>query len=202
MDNNNRRHFLKKSIISGIGAMLLPATLKSEICPKPTNQTPSPLTTADYYGQGPFYTPNAPQLHNATLANDTEEGEVIIINGYVIDATDATPIPNTEIDIWHANSKGSYDNNGYNLRGKTVSDANGFYSFKTIKPGYYLNGSNYRPAHIHFKINPPNSPSLITQLYFENDPYIENDAAASIESGTFNASHRIIPLIENEKQVK
>jgi hypothetical protein len=83
------------------------------------------------------------------------------------------------------------------LRGKATSNPQGFYIFKTIKPGLYLNGLTYRPSHFHFKITPPNSPTLITQLYFAGDPYIATDAAASITSGTFDATTRIIPLTTN-----
>ena len=36
---------------------------------------------------------------------------------------------NTEIDIWHANDAGEYDNIGYNLRGKTITNSQGFYVF-------------------------------------------------------------------------
>ena len=38
---------------------------------------------------------------------------------------------------------------------------------------------------------------LITQLYFDGDPYISIDFAASITSGSFDATHRIIPLTTN-----
>ena len=72
-----------------------------------------------------------------------------------------------------------------------------FYIFETIKPGLYLNGSSYRPSHIHFKITPPGFNALITQLYFQGDPYIPTDAAASVNSGSFDATHRIIPLVTN-----
>ena len=34
-------------------------------------------------------------------------------------------------------------------------------------------------------------------LYFEGDQYIETDAAASITEGTYDATHRIIPLSTN-----
>ena len=43
--------------------------------------------------------------------------------------------------------------------------------------------------------------SLITQLYFKDDPYIPTDAAASQTSGSFNASDRIIPLVLNGDEV-
>jgi hypothetical protein len=106
-------------------------------------------------------------------------------------------IPNAEIDIWHANDAGQYDNDGYNLRGKVYSNAQGFYIFETILPGKYLNGSIFRPRHIHLKVKPPGFADLTTQLYFEGDTDIPGDAAASIDSGQFDASERIIPLTTN-----
>ena len=71
------------------------------------------------------------------------------------------------------------------------------YVFESIKPGLYLNGSTYRPSHIHFRITPPGFSVLITQLYFQGDPHIPTDAAASITSGSFDATNRIIPLVLN-----
>ena len=108
-------------------------------------------------------------------------GTRLIISGQVYNLECSEIIPNAEIDIWHANDSGSYDNYGFNLRGKTYSNAQGFYIFETIKPGLYLNGSTYRPSHIHFKITPPGFNTLITQLYFEGDPYIPTDAWHQIQ---------------------
>ena len=129
------------------------------------------------YGQGPFYTANAPTIQNNQLANINEIGTRLIISGHVYNLECSEFIPNTEIDIWHANDSGTYDNSGFNLRGKTYSNAQGYYIFETVKPGLYLNGATYRPSHIHLKITPPGHNSLITQLYFEGDPYIPTDVA-------------------------
>ena len=60
--------------------------------------------------------------------------------------------------------------------GRTISDEDGFYWFKTIKPGPYPwpNGPNdWRPAHIHFSVFGHGfAQRLITQMYFEGDPMI------------------------------
>jgi protocatechuate 3,4-dioxygenase beta subunit len=57
-----------------------------------------------------------------------------------------------------------------------LTDRDGNYSFRTIKPGPYpwRNGPNdWRPAHIHVSISGPSiATRLITQLYFEGDPLI------------------------------
>jgi protocatechuate 3,4-dioxygenase beta subunit len=51
--------------------------------------------------------------------------------------------------------------------------------FKTIKPGAYplsfLGGDGWRCRHIHFKVAQDGHPELITQMYFEGDPLIEQD---------------------------
>jgi len=198
---DNRRQFLKNTSLSLLSVAAFPTILK------PTNSIDSlkkkhsgvtcHQSTEDAYGQGPFYTSNAPIISNNQLADVNEAGIKIIISGQVYNLECSEVIPNTEIDIWHANDAGEYDNTGYNLRGKTITNSQGFYVFESIKPGFYLNGSIFRPSHIHFKITPPGFSTLITQLYFQGDPYIATDAAASITSGSFDATNRIIPLTLN-----
>lgn len=190
--DKSRRRFLKNTSLGAIAAGILPlTTLAGEEGQQDVNScTP---TTLDYYGEGPFYTANPPQIKDKKLAKTSEVGTRLVISGRVMDLN-CNPIPNTLIDIWHANNAGDYDNQGYNLRGTTQSNAQGFYEFETIKPGKYLNGASHRPSHIHFKITPPNKPTLITQLYFDGDTDIAGDAAASITNGTYDATGRIIVL--------
>lgn len=158
-------------------------------------------TTQDYFGEGPFYTENPPMLENFKLASDSEPGERLIVSGRVFNLECSEFIPDTIIDVWHANAAGQYDNSSYNLRGFTKANEQGFFLFETILPGKYLNGSRFRPSHIHFKITPPQFDALTTQLYFEGDTDIPEDAAASITSGNFDASSRIIPLSKNADDI-
>ncbi len=206
MDNNNsnsRRKFLKNTGLGLLGLNLLStsASAKDSKLEDQNEQVICDQTTNDLYGQGPFYTSNAPTVQNNQLASSTEQGEKIILSGRVFSLDCSEFITNTEIDIWHANDDGQYDNSGFNLRGKTFTNSQGFYLFETIKPGLYLNQNSFRPSHIHFKITPPGFSTLITQLYFEGDPHITNDAAASINSGEYDATHRIIPLTQNSQGV-
>lgn len=198
---DSRRQFLKNTSLSVLSVAAFPTILQSASSPVSENiEKPMLLcdqSTEDAYGQGPFYTANAPFIQNNQLADINEAGTRIIISGQVYNIGCSEVIPNTEIDIWHANDSGGYDNTGYNLRGKVTTNSQGFYVFESIKPGLYLNGSIYRPSHIHFKITPPGFSTLITQLYFQGDPYIPTDAAASITSGSFDATNRIIPLVAN-----
>lgn len=191
-----RRQFLRNTALASVAAAIPSLASAGNASTDITEGNCYP-TTLDYYGQGPFYTPNAPMLVNNQLASNSEPGQRLIISGRVRTLDCSLIIPNTKIDIWHANSAGAYDNAGFNLRGVTYSNAQGFYQFETIFPGKYLNGAMYRPRHIHFKITPPGFPTLTTQLYFEGDTDIPADAAASISNGTYDASHRIIPVSTN-----
>lgn len=196
-NNKNRRQFLRNTALSLLGMSAVPSLLKAK-----SNKTSDHIdnctqTTEDYYGEGPFYTNNPPSISNNQLANSTEPGTKLIISGRVMNLDCSQVIPNAVVDVWHANDAGAYDNAGYNLRGQMQTNNQGFYIFETIKPGRYLNGNTYRPSHIHFKITPPNFSTLTTQLYFQGDPYIASDAAASINSGSFDATDRIISLTNN-----
>jgi protocatechuate 3,4-dioxygenase, beta subunit len=112
-------------------------------------------------------------------------GERIIVHGRVLDE-DARPVPGTLVEIWQANAGGRYRHKkdsylapidpNFGGCGRTLSDENGHYYFRTVKPGAYpwrnwVN--NWRPAHIHVSVFGASfSQRLITQLYFEGDPLI------------------------------
>jgi protocatechuate 3,4-dioxygenase beta subunit len=192
-----RRQFLKNLSLASVSMGILPALAhahsgKGDKSPRDCN-----ITTLDYYGEGPFYTPNPPIMINNMLAGENEPGERLILSGQVRNLDCSELIQNTIIDVWHANDAGQYDNAGFNLRGITYSNNQGFYVFETILPGHYPNAGSFRPSHIHIKITPPGFETLTTQLYFEGDEYIPGDAAASITSGPYDATHRIIPLNMN-----
>ena len=112
-------------------------------------------------------------------------GERMILHGRVLDENNR-PVPNTLVEIWQANASGRYRHRkdvylgaldpNFGGCGRTLTDAEGHYAFRTIKPGPYpwLNYVNsWRPAHIHVSVFGTSfSQRLITQLYFEGDPLI------------------------------
>lgn len=112
-------------------------------------------------------------------------GERIILHGRVLDEN-GRPVPNTLVEIWQANASGRYRHKkdtylgaldpNFGGCGRTLTDASGYYFFRTIKPGPYpwMNYVNsWRPAHIHVSVFGTSfSQRLITQLYFEGDPLI------------------------------
>ncbi|AFO89990.1 protocatechuate 3,4-dioxygenase subunit beta [Phaeobacter inhibens] len=124
-------------------------------------------------------------LTNFARAGGSPIGERILLHGRVVDEN-ARPVPNTLVEIWQANASGRYRHkkDGYlgaldpNFGGcgRVLTDDNGAYAFRTVKPGAYpwRNGINdWRPAHIHVSVfGSAFAQRLITQLYFEGDPLI------------------------------
>jgi protocatechuate 3,4-dioxygenase beta subunit len=113
-------------------------------------------------------------------------GERIIVHGRVLDES-GRPIPNALVEFWQANAGGRYRHKkdtylapidpNFGGCGRTLTDADGRYFFRTVKPGPYpwRNYVNsWRPAHIHFSIFGSGFVQrLITQMYFEGDPLIK-----------------------------
>ena len=144
-------------------------------------------TTADILG--PFYRANAPIRSNLVVPGDP--GSPLLFKGRVFDHL-CNPIEGATVDVWHADDSGDYDNTtqAFDYRGKNITPADGSYSFTSVEPGWYLNGSQFRPRHIHFRVTAPGHTELITQLYFVDDPYIANDPWASDP----DAELRIVPI--------
>ena len=114
------------------------------------------------------------------------EGEVVYLAGQVTDL-DCKPLKGAIVEIWQACRTGRYahmaDPNpawldpNFRYFGEFVTDENGMYSFKTIKPGQYPVGPNWtRPAHVHFKVSAGiRAHMLTTQMYFAGDRFLGSD---------------------------
>jgi len=145
--------------------------------------------------EGPYYPPHA-QI-DALLDKDNDltqvkgtpgraQGQVIYILGQVQDGH-CRPMEGALVEIWQASANGRYNHprDRFNLApldphfqywGKTLTDKEGHYLFKTIMPGRYPAGPGWiRPSHVHFKIHGRNRQELTTQMYFAGDSYHQKD---------------------------
>ena len=131
-------------------------------------------------------------LDHDLLLNYAKTGEPIgertIVHGRLLDEN-ARPVPGALIEVWQANAGGRYRHRNdtylapidpnFGGCGRMITDAEGCYAFRTVKPGAYpfRNFVNsWRPAHIHFSISGHGfAQRLITQMYFEGDPLIPRD---------------------------
>ena len=115
-------------------------------------------------------------------------GQRILVSGRVI-GEGGHPVPEALIEIWQANAAGRYAHTvdqwaapldpNFSGAGRTLTDAEGRYSFVTIRPGAYpwRNHHNaWRPAHIHFSLfGQAFLTRLVTQMYFPGDPLLPLD---------------------------
>ncbi len=140
--------------------------------------------------EGPFYPVDEQLDSDEDLtkipdATGTPIGQHIYVMGTVTD-TNCQPITNALVEIWQACASGRYDHPGdtskavldpnFQYFGKTITDSNGNYIFKTIVPGKYPAGNGWvRPPHIHFKVAKRGYAELITQMYFAGDPLNDRD---------------------------
>jgi len=144
---------------------------------------PGPVQCSATHAQieGPYYRAGAPEKWD--LFEKGMKGQVLEIDGRVTALDCAAGLRDVELDVWQATADGHYDNDGTMglppsrmlLRGKLHTDASGRYHVRTVVPGRYLNGAQYRPSHVHVKLRAAGFQELTTQLYFPGDPYNDID---------------------------
>ncbi len=119
-------------------------------------------------------------------------GERMTVQGRLLDSW-GRPIAGQLIEVWQANSAGRYIHQRdqhpapldphFTGAGRVVTDSEGRYRFRTIKPGPYpwRNHVNaWRPAHIHFSVfGNAFTQRLVTQMYFPSDPLLPLDPIIS-----------------------
>jgi catechol 1,2-dioxygenase len=152
--------------------------------------------------EGPLYVAGAPLSEGETRMDDgTDPGTVMFLEGRVLD-TEGQPIAGAVVDLWHANTKGTYSyfdttQSDYNLRRRIVTDSEGRYRARSIVPSGYgcppdgttqevlnlLGRHGNRPAHIHFFISAPGYRHLTTQINLSGDEYLWDDFAYATRDG-------------------
>jgi protocatechuate 3,4-dioxygenase, beta subunit len=139
---------------------------------------------------GPVFGPgDIDAIDNDLIKNYAQTGEPIgeriLVHGRVLDEN-RRPVKGALIEIWQANAGGRYRHKkdtylapvdpNFGGCGRTLSDENGYYFFRTVKPGAYPwrnQVNSWRPAHIHLSVFGSSfAQRLVTQLYFEGDPLI------------------------------
>jgi protocatechuate 3,4-dioxygenase beta subunit len=172
----------RKLILAGGGLALAGVTSRvriAEACGSSAATAPKVCATTHDNIEGPYYRSGAPERWDLTTPG--MKGTPLDIEGRVFAADCTTPLRDAELDIWQANDEGHYDNDGTMknvgmlLRGRVRTDGDGRYRVKSILPGRYLNGRQYRPAHVHVKLRAKDHQGLTTQLYFPDDPFNKID---------------------------
>jgi protocatechuate 3,4-dioxygenase beta subunit len=121
-----------------------------------------PCTPAFVDGGGPYYVPNSP--FRESLSPPEHNGETLIVKGHIVQADCKTPVASAILDIWHANEQGTYVDDWY--RGQIKTDEQGSFTFQTVIPKGYGEGTGYRPPHIHYKVFVGTREIITSQLFF------------------------------------
>lgn len=147
---------------------------------------------------GPFHAAGSPQLEVGGDLARRNAGDRMLVRGRVLDER-GEPVPGAQLDFWQAATNGLYwqQDSGQdpnNLRCTMTVGADGVYAFTTVRPAPYtvpvdgpvgdlLRAARrhaWRPAHFHFIVSAPGYVSITTELFFADDPYIDEDAVFGV----------------------
>ena len=126
----------------------------------------------------------------ARIAPANEPGSPLVINGRVFKADGRTPAAGLTVFAYHTDANGVYDvpSNGphsWRLKSWAVTDAEGRFTFQTIRPASYPNATV--PQHVHLSFEGPGVPRRFSgEIEFDDDPKVtEQQRAASRAAGIF-----------------
>jgi protocatechuate 3,4-dioxygenase beta subunit len=162
--------------------------------PNPNNnQTVANCVPTFADGGGPYYKPNSP--FRTKIVPENTSGQKLTVSGKVLMNDCKTVMPNAVLDIWQADENGKYQDSWY--RGQVRTDSEGNYSFESVLPKGYGEGTGYRPPHIHFKVFVNNQEIITSQMFFPDvtgRSGFDNAFIVKLEKNNseFKASHNII----------
>jgi catechol 1,2-dioxygenase len=143
---------------------------------------------------GPFWRANAPRREaGESIAHAGTGGVPLEVRGTVFDAA-GRALPGALVDVWQASPVGLYENQDpaqpdMNLRGCFVTDAEGRYCLRSVRPAGYpvptdgpcgelLHAQQrhpHRPAHLHFMVSAPGHKVLVTQVFADDSEHLASD---------------------------
>lgn len=147
---------------------------------------------------GPFHVSNPPLLEIGGDMKRDYEGEVVLVEGKVLD-TKGNPLPGAEIDIWQTAPNGMYSSQDpeqdiHSFHALMTTDENGRYAFTTVRPvsytvpndgpvGEILDAAGrhpWRPSHLHFIVKAEGHRDLVTEVFAADDPYLDEDTVFGV----------------------
>jgi protocatechuate 3,4-dioxygenase, beta subunit len=171
----------RRLLAASTAALVLPSAVRAA----------GKLAATPFQTVGPFYPMLRPLDQDGDLTmiagnRIAAKGEVIEVAGRVLDRN-GIAIKGAKVELWQANSFGRYNHpsepdtgraadSGFQGYGVQLTDAEGRYRFKTVKPGPYpiAAGGPVRTPHIHFDVQ-GRTDRLITQMYFPDEALNASD---------------------------
>lgn len=176
-----------------------------------TLNNPAEGETTDSTVLGPYYWEGAPDLPAGADLAVGVKGDPTYYSGRVLDA-DGKPLANALLDVWSGDGEGTYDMQmegdvGMKARGRLRTDAEGRYSFWSIRPEHYPVPSDgpvgvmlrkmgrhaMRPGHIHMIVSAPGHHAVTTHLFAAGSQYLDSDAVFGVKDSLVTAFRKHEP---------
>jgi protocatechuate 3,4-dioxygenase beta subunit len=149
---------------------------------------------------GPFHVKDSPIRELGADIAIADKAPRCVVLGTVRSAS-GEPLSGAVLDVWQADNNGFYDVQQpervpeHNLRGNFTTNESGEFWFRTIVPRFYpvpqdgpvgqllraTKRQPNRPAHIHFIGSATGFNTVVTHLYIEGSPYLEDDAVFGVK---------------------
>jgi hydroxyquinol 1,2-dioxygenase len=203
--DDKRQEFILLSDILGLSMMV--CALNHKTAPGATEATVL----------GPFFAHGAKlyEYDGDLREGCTVKGEDTLVVGRVL-TTAGKPIPNATLDIWQAKADGIYDvqtGGEFELRGRVKVNAKGEYAFKSYKPKFYsvpddgpvgellraTGNHKMRPAHMHAVVSAPGYQQVITHVFVDGDPYLDDDAVYAVKDSLVGKYKKVNNAAEAKK---
>ena len=123
----------------------------------------------------------------AVLVRADEPGEPMIVTGVVYDSDGEKPLAGIKVHIYHTDARGYYsidgkDESQHRLNATMVTNAEGKYEYRTIKPASYP--SSRVPSHVHYVVSGERIAEQRFELQFQGDRHhperaLQDDAKRS-----------------------
>lgn len=149
---------------------------------------------------GPFHVSGAPALAVGGDMKRHYGGPILLAEGSIKDEA-GNPIEGATIDIWQTAPNGLYasqdqEQDTYSFHGLQTVGADGRYAFTTVKPVEYtvptdgpvgdiLNACGrhpWRPSHLHYIVEANGYEPLVTEIFPDDDPYLDQDTVFGVRS--------------------
>ncbi|OXM59101.1 dioxygenase family protein [Amycolatopsis vastitatis] len=138
------------------------------------------------HGKGPYYIPGSPTRRDV---REDRQGSPLVLRIRSVEVDTLAPIAGATVEIWQTDADGFYS--GYTsydperfppvvslalrrsrpvddtrfLRGRQITDDDGYVEFLTIVPGWYTP----RTLHIHLGVSIADKAVLMTELFFSDE---------------------------------
>ncbi|MTH99094.1 dioxygenase [Roseibium sp. RKSG952] len=147
---------------------------------------------------GPFHITGAPPLAVGGDLKKSFGDQVLLACGTIRDQ-EGNPIEGAELDIWQTAPNGLYSSQDpeqetYSFHGIQTTGKDGRYAFTTVKPVSYTVPSDgpvgdilrasgrhpWRPSHLHYIVTAPGYRTLVTEIFPDDDPYLDQDTVFGV----------------------